>query len=102
MKMTVEIEVSPKELREFLGLPDISGLQQDAIEALARRIGSGADALDPMALLKGLVPTGLLSIDEWQRMILKAARTMASDGETKAKAKPAAKSRRKKTSSRRG
>jgi hypothetical protein len=104
MKMTVEIDVSPKELREFLGLPDISGLQQDAIEALARRIGSGADALDPLALLKGLVPTGLLSIDEWQRMILKAARTMASDGETtsKGKAKPAAKPRRKKTSSRRG
>jgi len=81
MKIRVEVEVGPKELREFLGLPDVSGLQQDAIEALSKRLASSKDSLDPMALLRGLVPSGMLSVDEWQRMILKAARSLASEGE---------------------
>jgi hypothetical protein len=81
MKIRVEVEVGPKELREFLGLPDVSGLQQDAIEALSKRLASSKDSLDPLALLRGLVPSGLLSVDEWQRMILKAARSLASEGE---------------------
>jgi hypothetical protein len=86
MKIRVEVEVGPKELREFLGLPDVSGLQQDAIEALSRRLASSKDSLDPLALLRGLVPSGLLSVDEWQRIIVKAARGLAAEGETLATA----------------
>ena len=32
MKIRVEVEVEPTELREFLGLPDVSSLQQDALD----------------------------------------------------------------------
>jgi hypothetical protein len=101
MKIRVEVEVGPKELREFLGLPDVSGLQQDAIEALSKRLASSKDSLDPLALLRGLVPSGLLSVDEWQRMILKAARSLASEGEALATGTvKAAQTRKKKTTSR--
>ncbi len=101
MKIRVEVEVGPKELREFLGLPDVSGLQQDAIEALSKRLASSKDSLDPLALLRGLVPSGLLSVDEWQRMILKAARSLASEGEALATGTvKAAQTRKKKTPSR--
>jgi hypothetical protein len=101
MKIRVEVEVGPKELREFLGLPDVSGLQQDAIEALSKRLASSKDSLDPLALLRGLVPSGLLSVDEWQRMILKAARSLASEGEALATGTVmAAQTRKKKTPSR--
>lgn len=92
MKIRVEVDVGPKELREFLGLPDISGLQQDAIEALAQKLKSGSESMDPMALLKGLVPTDLLSIDEWQKMLIKAARKLTPADETPTSAsKPAKK-----------
>ena len=80
MKIRVEVEVGPKELREFLGLPDVSGLQQDAIAALSKKLASSKESLDPLALLRGLVPSGLLSIDEWQRLLLKAAHNLAADG----------------------
>ena len=77
MKIRVEVDVGPKELREFLGLPDVSGLQEEAIRAVGRRLKTGAEGFEPMAVLRGLVPTGLvptglLSIEEWQRLILKA------------------------------
>ena len=37
MKIRIEVEVGPTELREFLGLPDVSGIQEEAIESLDRR-----------------------------------------------------------------
>ena len=100
MKIRVEVEVGPKELREFLGLPDVSGLQQDAIEALSKKLASSKESLDPLALLRGLVPSGLLSIDEWQRLLLKAAQNLAMDGDQGAASKKTS-SRKKRTTRKR-
>ena len=73
MKIRIEMEIGPQELREFLGLPDVSHLQQEALEALARRVRSGAaTGGEAVALLKSFVPEGLFSIGEWQRLALKA------------------------------
>jgi hypothetical protein len=76
MKVRVELEVGAQELREFLGLPDVSGLQKDAIEALARRLRSGASSsMDALTVLKSFVPEGLFSLTEWQRLIGRALQT---------------------------
>ncbi len=72
MKIRVEVEVEPTELREFLGLPDLSGLQEDAMDAISRRLRSGGEGIDPMAILRGFVPSGLLSVEEWQRLLRRA------------------------------
>ena len=101
MKIRVEVEVGPKELREFLGLPDVSGLQQDAIEALSKKLASSKDSLDPLALLRGLVPSGLLSIDEWQRMLLTAAKNLAGDAGHVATASKKTGTRKKRTAAKR-
>lgn len=46
MQIKIEIEVRPEELRRFLGLPDVSGLQEDIVAFLRDKIGaaSGFDA----------------------------------------------------------
>lgn len=72
MKIRVEVEVEPTELREFLGLPDLSGVQEDALDAISRRLRSGGEGIDPMAILRGFVPSGLLSVEEWQRLLRRA------------------------------
>ncbi|MDX1267103.1 MAG: DUF6489 family protein [Oceanisphaera sp.] len=52
MKIRVEVEVEPTELREFLGLPDVSGLQQEALDealSLERLVYPGRQAKAVMA-----------------------------------------------------
>ncbi|WP_043114210.1 DUF6489 family protein [Solimonas soli] len=46
MQIKIEIEVQPEELRRFLGLPDVSGIQEDVVAFLRDKIGaaSGFDA----------------------------------------------------------
>ena len=37
MKIRIELDVKPGELREFLGLPDVKGVQQDALHQMIRK-----------------------------------------------------------------
>ena len=75
MKIRIELDVKPGELREFLGLPDVKGVQQDALDALSRGLRKGTSGLDPVAVVKSFLPSGLLSPEEWQRMLVKALET---------------------------
>jgi hypothetical protein len=76
MKIRIELEVGPTELREFLGLPDVAQVQQEALDAIVKRLRSGAaTGADAVAVLKGLVPEGWLSLSEWQRLLARALQT---------------------------
>jgi hypothetical protein len=72
VKIRVEVDVKPAELREFLGLPDVTGIQKDALDAVSRGLKRGTASVDPLAVLKGFLPAGLLSPEEWQRLLMKA------------------------------
>lgn len=43
MQIKIEIDVKPEELRRFLGLPDISGLQDDIIAFLRDKVGAAGE-----------------------------------------------------------
>ena len=61
MKIKTEIEIDPKELREFLGLPDVAGLQKEAVKVVMSKMKSGAEGFEPTTLLKQMLPSNLLS-----------------------------------------
>lgn len=52
MQIRIEIDVKPDELRRFLGLPDVAGLQEELIEFLRDRFGAEGN-LDAGLLLRG-------------------------------------------------
>lgn len=95
MKVRLEFEVGAQELREFLGLPDVSHLQQEAVDTLVRKLRSGAaGGLDALAVLKSFVPAELFSLNEWQRLIGRAL--SSGEGlrvETETTVRPAKKAR---------
>ena len=49
MQIKVEIDVKPEELRRFLGLPDVAGLQEDLMLFLKDKMGQASDGLSPAA-----------------------------------------------------
>jgi hypothetical protein len=76
LKVRIELEVGPTELREFLGLPDVAGIQQEALDSLVKKLRSGAaTGSDAITVLRGMVPEGLTSLSEWQRLIGRALQT---------------------------
>jgi hypothetical protein len=49
MQIKVEIDVKPEELRRFLCLPDVAGLQEDLMAFLRDKMGQASDGLSPAA-----------------------------------------------------
>ncbi len=56
MKVTVEVDCTPEEGRQFLGLPDVVPMQQAAMEKLQQRLESVVEASTPEALMKAWMP----------------------------------------------
>ena len=53
MRIKIEIDVQPDELRRFLGLPDVAGLQDDVVRFLREKVSAAGESFDPSAVLHG-------------------------------------------------
>ncbi len=69
MKVTINLDVTPEEMRKILGLPDVQEFQSDLLERVRQQMESGAEGYDPMTLLKPYVP-GSTSMEPFQRLML--------------------------------
>lgn len=61
MKMHVEIDVTPDEARQFLGLPDVKPMQEAVMAHVQAHMLEAADRVSPEGILKSwlsLVPGG--------------------------------------------
>jgi hypothetical protein len=52
MKMTIEVDCTPEEARRFLGLPDVSALNDHLVSELTKRIDQDLRRLSPEEFLK--------------------------------------------------
>ena len=52
MKITIDMDLTPEELRKVLGLPDLQEFQQEMLDQVRQRMVEGAEGYDPMALLR--------------------------------------------------
>ena len=57
MKVTVEIDATPQEMRTMLGLPDIEPMQQEIIEKIREKTLAAIETNDPTQLMKLFMPT---------------------------------------------
>jgi hypothetical protein len=69
MKITVDVDATPKELREFLGMPDVQPLQDEMLEQLRAHLHTGTGAFDPAVALKPLLAGNLQSVETWQKAL---------------------------------
>jgi hypothetical protein len=52
MKVSLEFDISPREVRQVLGLPDVEQLQADVIAAIRERMAAGVEGFDPLSLMR--------------------------------------------------
>ncbi|MFT6580033.1 MAG: DUF6489 family protein [Alphaproteobacteria bacterium] len=66
MKVNIEIDCTPEEARRFMGLPDVTGLQEEMMEGLRAKVSEATQSMDPEAMMKGWVSSG--PMEEFQKM----------------------------------
>jgi hypothetical protein len=70
MKISLDIDCTPEELRGFFGLPDVKPMQQELLKEMEARMRANLQALDPETLLKTWLPTGIKGFEQLQEMFL--------------------------------
>ena len=74
MKMTIEVDCSPEEARRFLGLPDVSALNDHLVGEMSKRIDSNMQLLNPEEFMRNWMSFGTGAQEQF-RKFMEAATT---------------------------
>jgi hypothetical protein len=70
MKISLDIDCTPDELRGFFGLPDVKPLQEKLLQEVEEGMRANLKALDPETMLKTWLPAGRKGFEQLQEMFL--------------------------------
>ncbi|HZU89577.1 MAG TPA: DUF6489 family protein [Stellaceae bacterium] len=70
MKIKLDIDCTPEEMRAFFGLPDVKPMQEKLLQELQQRLSAALPTLDPEAMLKTWLPATLKGFEQLQEMFL--------------------------------
>ena len=69
MKMTIEVDCTPEEARRFLGLPDVSGLNDHLVQEMSKRIDANISLLSPEEFMKNWMSFGTGAQEQFRKMM---------------------------------
>lgn len=80
MKITVDLDITPEELRKLFGLPDVEAFQRDLMDDIRARMAAGVEGYDPIKLFQPYLSGTLASWDLLQKTLTSAAALSAKGG----------------------
>lgn len=63
MKITIDIDCTPAEARQMMGLPDVSKIQEEWLKKVEAKILEEADNMSPEAIMKSWMSGASANID---------------------------------------
>lgn len=69
MKMTIEVDCSAQEARAFLGLPDVTALNEKLVEEMQSRMTSNMAMLSPDELMKNWTAFGVGAQEQFRKLM---------------------------------
>lgn len=75
MKVTIDIDCSAAEARAFLGLPDVTPLNEHLVMEMKRRMEANLSMLNPEELMKNWMVLGGQATEQFRQLMSAAAGT---------------------------
>jgi hypothetical protein len=72
MKVTVEVDCTPVEARAFLGLPDVTALNETMVDEMQARMKANMAALAPEELMKNWMAFGGQAQEQFRKLMVAA------------------------------
>jgi hypothetical protein len=69
MKMTIEVDCSPEEARRFLGLPDVTPLNEHIVREMQSKISANMSLLSADELLKNWMAFGAGAQEQFRKLM---------------------------------
>ena len=71
MKIKLDIDCTPEEVREFFGLPRVKPVQEELLKEVQERLRANIKAMDPEAMLKTWLLATIQGFEQLQEMFLR-------------------------------
>ena len=68
MKITVDVDVTPEELRQFFGLPNVQGLQEEMLKQAQQRLNDSGQAIFSDLVTGAIQP--MLAYQQWLQQMM--------------------------------
>lgn len=82
MKITVDVDITPEELRRFLGLPNVEGLQEEMLKMAQKQLSDSSQTILNDLVTGAVQP--MLAYQQWlQRMMTPGSTTETSSSKKK-------------------
>jgi hypothetical protein len=69
MKVTVDVDITPEEMRKLFGLPDVEAFQRQIMDDIRERMNAGVEGYDPLKLFQPYMAGTLASWDYFQKLM---------------------------------
>jgi hypothetical protein len=76
MKVTIDIDCTPAEARAYMGLPDVSGLNEALTAGMQKRLSSNIAMLAPDELMKSWMAMGAGAQEQFRNLMAASAGAM--------------------------
>lgn len=80
MKMHIEIDCTPEEARQFMGLPDVDKANAVYVDTIAAAMKGASNTDQLQEYAKQLAPMGQMGLKMFQNFVENATRTAAAGG----------------------
>ena len=80
MKIKFDIDCTPEEARTFLGLPDVSEMQQSLIKELQEKMTENIHSMDPETMMQTWLPMTMQGFESMQKAFWNQMGNMANAG----------------------
>ena len=71
MKVSIDIDCTPEEARQFLGLPDVTAANEALVDELTKRAGDMAATMDPEKMMEQWMSAGVRGFGDLQQAFVK-------------------------------
>lgn len=70
MKVSMEFDITPTEMRKLLGLPDVEAMQEKVVDMIFTELQKSIqDIKDPEKLWQRFMPMGAQGLDQLQKFV---------------------------------
>ncbi|MGZ3403955.1 MAG: DUF6489 family protein [Phenylobacterium sp.] len=69
MKMTIEVDCTPEEARRFMGLPDVSAINEHLVNEMKGRIDANMSMISPDELVKNWMSFGAGAQEQFRKLM---------------------------------
>ena len=70
MKISLDIDCTPEEARQFLGLPDVTAANEALVDELTKRAGDMAATMDPEKMMEQWMSAGARGFGDLQQAFM--------------------------------